>query len=59
MRQKLVRVDEESVIRDLGPSLRLDACTGGNLSEERFSPRPPSKDFSQQSRRPGRLALTA
>jgi len=45
----------EGVIRDLGssPGLvdeRLPAfsggpCAGGNLSEERFSPRPPSKDF--------------
>jgi len=33
-------------IRNLGSSLDLVACAGGNLSEERLSPRPLSKDFS-------------
>ena len=48
------------VIRNHGSSLCLVACAGGNLSEERFSPRPPSKDFSQPCRpEPARLAVTA
>ena len=46
-------------ITNFGSSFGLVACAGGNLSEERFSPRRPSKDFFTAVPAAGTAAVTA
>ena len=49
----------QGAITNFGSSFGLVACAGGNLSEERFSPRPPSKDFFTAVPAAGTAAVTA